>query len=293
VRVIAATNRDLADEVANGRFRGDLYHRLNVIPLSVPPLRERREDILELARHFLEVFAPKYQKAVRALGVGVEDALVRYSWPGNIRELQNRIMRAVIMSTGDTLTLDALSLPISGSASTAASGSAFPMTDEPQAAAPPALRSADASSSWAALRDTLDSIVSTITASPTTTYPPLGRWLDNDLVLTAFAQAGHVARRASQRLGLPETTFVRRLRRAQNEAQLVRRPSEWEPVAAVVDRLLRARPEDGQDVLAVAERYLVETINRHVPQKPAAGAALLGTSLPTYRLRINSLAEAS
>lgn len=294
VRVIAATNRDLADEVANGRFRGDLYHRLNVIPLQVPPLRERREDILELARHFLEVFAPKYQKAVRGFGTGVEETLVRYNWPGNIRELQNRIMRAVIMSTGDTLTLEALSLPQGTSTSVVAPGSAFPIAEELAATAPLAPRSStDASSSWVALRDCLDSIVSTITASSTTSYPPLGRWLDNDLVIAAFAQAGHVARRASHRLGLPETTFVRRLRRAQSEAQLVRRPSEWEPVGPVVDRLLRARPEEGQDVLAVAERYLVEAINRHVPQKPAVGAALLGTSLPTYRLRINSLAEAS
>ena len=111
VRVLAATNRDLQREVSSGRFRGDLYHRLNVIPLAIPPLRERPEDVLELARHFLENFAPKYQKAVRSLGAEVEDALMRYSWPGNIRELQNRILRGVIMSNGETLTLEALSLP--------------------------------------------------------------------------------------------------------------------------------------------------------------------------------------
>ena len=295
VRVIAATNRDLADEVANGRFRGDLYHRLNVIPLSIPPLRERRDDILELARHFLEVFAPKYQKAVRALGAGVEDALVRYSWPGNIRELQNRMMRAVIMSSGETLTLEALSLPTGASASVGHSpGLAFPLAEEPAAAATPsAPPHGDAAAAWIGLQSCLDSVVTMLTATPGGAYPPLGRWLDNDLVLAAFTHAGQVARRASARLGLPETTFVRRLRRAQNDSQLVRRPQEWEPVAQVVDRLVRTQPSEGQDVLTVAERYLVEVIARHVPDKPAAGAALLGTSLPTYRLRVASLANRS
>ena len=292
VRVMAATNRDLADEVANGRFRGDLYHRLNVIALSIPPLRDRREDILELARHFLEVFAPKYQKAVRNFGPGVEDSLVRYSWPGNIRELQNRIMRAVIMSSGETLTVEALALPAGTSQTVAgAPGLAFPLAEEPAGPALPAgPKPTDAATAWESLQSCLDSIVTTITAAPNTGYPPLGRWLDNDLVVAAFVQSGQVARRAAARLGLPETTFVRRLRRAQNEAQLVRRPSEWDPMAQVVDRVVRAQPADaGQDVLSVAERALVEVIVQHVPDKPTAGAALLGTSLPTYRLRLASL----
>jgi DNA-binding NtrC family response regulator len=289
VRVMAATNRDLSAEVANGRFRGDLYHRLNVIALSIPPLRDRREDILELARHFLEVFAPKYQKAVRTFGPGVDDALVRYSWPGNIRELQNRIMRAVIMSSGETLTVEALALPAGTSHTVVGSpGLAFPLAEEaPALPLPAGSRPTDASTAWESLQLCLDSIVTT------TAYPPLGRWLDNDLVLTAFAQSGQIARRASARLGLPETTFVRRLRRAQNESQLVRRPSEWDPMAQVVDRVVRAQPlEAGQDVLVVAERALVEVIAQHVPDRPTAGAALLGTSLPTYRLRLASLARA-
>jgi transcriptional regulator with GAF, ATPase, and Fis domain len=287
VRLIAATNRDLADEVAKGRFRGDLYHRLNVIPLAIPPLRERPDDILELARHFLEVFAPKYQKAVRTFGPGVEEALLRYPWPGNIRELQNRIMRAVIRSVGDTLTIESLALPSGLIPVGAATGLADTAADEGQRTqAASAGRTADIVSAWADLRACLASIVATVTSGPGSLLPPLGRWLDNDLVLAAFDASAHVARRAAARLGLPETTFVRRLKRAQGEAQLVRRPAEWEPVTICVERLVRTEGTPGEDMLTVAEGLLIEAIVQRLPDKPSAGAALLGTSLPTFRQRV-------
>lgn len=289
VRVLAATNRDLAHEVSLGRFRGDLYHRLNVIPLHIPPLRDRPDDILELARHFLEVFAPKYQKAVRGLAPGVEAVLTRYNWPGNIRELQNRIMRAVIMSTGDMLTVESLSLPTGTASAAAVMGLADPPTDErtPDWASRPL--PGDAGAAWVALRAAVTSAVNSVTLTPSSVYPPLGRWLDNDLVLAAFEQAVHVARRAAARLGLPETTFVRRLKRAQSESQLMRRPPEWEPVTQAVERLVRSQAQTGEDVLAIAEGMLLEAIVQRVPDRVNVGASLLGTSLPTYRLRVASL----
>src|SRR5262245_35779660 len=86
VRIIAATNRNLAAEVAQGRFREDLYHRLNVVTLRVPPLRERPEDILPLADHFLGTYAVQYQRPRRLLGIEARRALLNHSWPGNVRE---------------------------------------------------------------------------------------------------------------------------------------------------------------------------------------------------------------
>ncbi len=103
VRVIAATNRDLQRDIAAGRFRADLFYRLNVFPIHVPPLRERRDDIPVLAQHFLERFARKFGKALRRIDPESSRRLQEHSWPGNIRDLQNTIERAAILSPGDTL----------------------------------------------------------------------------------------------------------------------------------------------------------------------------------------------
>jgi DNA-binding NtrC family response regulator len=106
VRVIAATNRRLEDEVARGKFRSDLYYRLNVFPVEVPALRARREDIPELAAHFIERFSRRLGRNARPLARQALDRLVSHDWPGNVRELQNTIERALIVSVGDEITID-------------------------------------------------------------------------------------------------------------------------------------------------------------------------------------------
>jgi formate hydrogenlyase transcriptional activator len=103
VRLVAATHRDLARMVADGRFREDLYYRLNVFPLVLPPLRERRDDIPRLVRHFTQRFARRMGKRIETIPTAIMDALVRYPWPGNVRELQNVIERAVILTPGPSL----------------------------------------------------------------------------------------------------------------------------------------------------------------------------------------------
>jgi formate hydrogenlyase transcriptional activator len=103
VRLVAATNRDLAAMVADGRFRSDLYYRLNVFPLVLPPLRERPDDIPRLVRHFTQQFGRRMGRRIETIPSAVMDALVRYPWPGNVRELQNVIERAVILSSGPSL----------------------------------------------------------------------------------------------------------------------------------------------------------------------------------------------
>jgi transcriptional regulator with GAF, ATPase, and Fis domain len=103
VRLIAATNRDLSALVADGKFRSDLFFRLNVFPLDLPPLRERPEDIPLLVRHFAEEFSNRMNKTIETISSATMTALCRYAWPGNIRELQNVIERAVILSPGHVL----------------------------------------------------------------------------------------------------------------------------------------------------------------------------------------------
>jgi formate hydrogenlyase transcriptional activator len=103
VRLVAATNCALAKMVAEGRFRSDLYYRLNVFPIAMPTLGERQEDIPRLVRHFTQFFARRMSRRIESIPSGTMDALVHYSWPGNVRELQNIIERAVILSPGPTL----------------------------------------------------------------------------------------------------------------------------------------------------------------------------------------------
>jgi transcriptional regulator with PAS, ATPase and Fis domain len=107
-RIVAATNRKLADEVRAGRFREDLYYRLRVVELEVPPLRERRDDILPLARHFVSRLAEKLELPKLRLDASALDALLDYPWPGNVRELENALERAGVLSQGGLITRDGL-----------------------------------------------------------------------------------------------------------------------------------------------------------------------------------------
>src|SRR5262245_7916213 len=129
VRLVAATNRDLQRMVADGRFRSDLYYRLNVFPVVLPPLRDRREDIPMLVRHFANEFARRLGRQIETIPTVVMDALVRYVWPGNIREMQNVIERAVILSRGSALQIPDGELQFAGAPLDALSGAPVTMAD--------------------------------------------------------------------------------------------------------------------------------------------------------------------
>jgi transcriptional regulator with GAF, ATPase, and Fis domain len=111
VRLVAATNRDLAAEVARGRFRADLYYRLNVVDIVVPPLRDRGADIAKLAEHFVSHFADKTARVIDGLTPAARQAIVAYAWPGNVRELKNVIERAVVLGNDTLIDVDDLALP--------------------------------------------------------------------------------------------------------------------------------------------------------------------------------------
>src|SRR5271170_4519517 len=126
VRIIAATNKEFEKEIAEGRFREDLYYRLSVIPIQLPALRERREDIPLLARHFLETFRKSMEKPIESISPEAMSRLESYDWPGNVRELENTMERAVALETGGEISLRVLSDRIAGYSSAGASGGGAP-----------------------------------------------------------------------------------------------------------------------------------------------------------------------
>lgn len=112
IRIVAATNENLRELVKKGKFREDLYYRLDIVSFDVPPLRERKEDIPILVLHFVEKYALRHRKVIRNVSPEALEQLISYDWPGNIRELENKIQQAIVMSTGKLITPGDLQLPI-------------------------------------------------------------------------------------------------------------------------------------------------------------------------------------
>ena len=139
VRVLATTNRNLQKSVENGDFREDLYYRLNVFPLKVPPLRDRSGDVPFLAQRFLERLSRRYGMKMQGFSEAATQALTRYAWPGNVRELQNLVERAVILAEGPVVHLETLGLPAGSTAGRgAAKDDAIPVVAAPSVATAPA-----------------------------------------------------------------------------------------------------------------------------------------------------------
>jgi len=291
VRVIAATNRDLAVEVREGRFREDLYYRLNVIRLIVPPLRERPHDILHLNDHFRGVFSLLYRKGTVRMTPEAEAVLLQYEWPGNVRELQNRIMQAVILCEGQEIGVPELGLE----------DAAFPVAGVPRVgparaestgtpAGPDQTRhyaSADLDP-WAALRRGLARQIAEITAPGARRAVPLGEWLRDDLILEAGAAWEGVSRRAAAAVGIPETTFRRRLRQAEDRkaAGTAERSESWRSIRTILAGIVGVAGVAEGDLPARAERILMEELNTSAPQDIRFRSTVLGVSVPTYRRRL-------
>jgi two-component system response regulator AtoC len=189
VRILAATNRDLGKEVQLSRFRSDLYFRLAVILLHLPPLRERGDDVMLLADHFLRRFSTKYGKPVRRIDGAARDRLLTYPWPGNVRELSHVIERAVLWSRDSTLTAEHLSLTAPGEPSKSTS---IPVRDE-GAGAEKALRSETA-------------------ATPEWMGADLTE-VERSMIERAMQEAGGNQTRAAQRLGISRDTLRYRLKK--------------------------------------------------------------------------------
>jgi diguanylate cyclase (GGDEF)-like protein len=284
VRVVAATNRDLAAEVEAGRFRADLYHRLNVVRLDIPALRDRPDDVRHLADHFCKTYSLIYGGPAGSFSAEAKAAVLRHDWPGNVRELQNRVMRAVILGQGSTITPADLGF---AEEAPAGAGREEPPAGSiaPEPAAGPAQSEADP---WERLRGALRQQIEQALAGRRP-VAPLGRWLMNDLVQEADAAAGSVASRAAAILGTPLTTFRRRLEGsvAQAGAGWSPRPSLWPGVRSCLAALVRGHESGGGNLLKRIPELLIEEVLAQAPE-PRVGAALVGVTLRTFQRRCES-----
>jgi DNA-binding NtrC family response regulator len=205
VRIIATSNRDLVSCVEKGEFRQDLYYRLNVFPLRTPPLRERKEDLLVLANHFLLRFARKHGIKPAGMSDAANAAILAYAWPGNVRELQNTIERAVILAEpGRLLPASALGLPIDLPMPDAAFSAPAPVAVIPGTAAEP-LPMADAASGAGAVANEV--------AAPAEGGVVRLDELEKQAILAALRQTGGNRMQAATALGIS----IRTLRNKLNE----------------------------------------------------------------------------
>jgi diguanylate cyclase (GGDEF)-like protein len=289
VRIIAATNADLRAKVAEGRFREDLFHRLNVVRLHVPPLRERPDDIVHLAHIFLQQFAALYRRPAHHFTSTAGEVLAAYTWPGNVRELQNLVLNSVLFCDAPEVDVGDLRGFETAPELTAPSAGVAPSPVPGLAAAPvPVLGAAvEAALPEPArrLRNALATEIAAALAAPAALVP-LGKWLAEDLILAADRLSGGTLRRGADLLGLPETTYRRQLQSATRHraAGLAVRSPAWPAVAGALEELIRGRPGQA-DVCQWAEACLLAEIEAAIPGDVRTAAALVGVTEPTLRRR--------
>ncbi len=258
-RVIAATHRDLREMVEQGEFREDLYYRLNVFTVSVPPLRDRTPDIMKIAEHYLGVFATRYRKSATEFSSEAKRELLAHGWPGNIRELSNVIHRAVILSKDNFIT------PIQLGLFSKPSEVPIPamLEDEP-------LRQL--------IRQAVDLGISGRDPMP------VGRYLEEDFILRSVNSHQGVLNRAATSISMPESTLRRKILKIEEDYGVTgpARPESWPVGGDFYTALMRlAATRDGQPITVLME-LLVEDIEARNLNK-TTGARLLGVSMPTYR----------
>lgn len=193
VRVIAASNRDLEDLVHAEKFREDLFWRLNVVPVYLPPLRDRREDISQLVAHFLNVYSEANDRYVAHIQPEALEALTDYDWPGNVRELQNYVERAVVMAEGDELTVELLPDAVLGR----------------KRPSPTGRKGADLESLTYEL---IEQGVSAAGPSEDSLHVKIVNRVERELIAQVMLECNHVQTKAAARLGINRNTLHKKLK---------------------------------------------------------------------------------
>lgn len=194
VRVIAASNRDLAHEISEGRFREDLYWRLNVLPVHLPALRRRKEDLPALLDHFLRLYSQLAGRAPLRIETEALAALIAYDWPGNVRELQNYVERAVVLAESDALTLTMLPECVSGDV-TQSQAAVFRPTDQE-----------------GLIREFVSAAIARADREATNLHDLIVNPVEKELLSQVLQQTGGVQTRAAERMGINRNTLYKKLK---------------------------------------------------------------------------------
>lgn len=297
VRIIAATNRDLATEVAAGRFRADLMYRLQVLEIRLPPLRERPEDIDSLAQLFLDSYNQQYERDCQ-LTDAARDHLRSYPWPGNVRELKHSMLKACLECSNNQIepsdigfSQPLLSRPtapgerVPADASAAASKLQNPHPHSaPQTAA----------SLWQDLEQSLRECCQA--AVDGELRLPIGTWVMEALIRAANERAAGVAKHGATLLQLPESTYRRQLDRIRQTDQTglaVLHPL-FQPSISLIDGWLAATVTEQPDaeqrpcLVDQVRALLLGIVAELLPDQPSFGAALMGVTAPTYRRHLQA-----
>jgi transcriptional regulator with GAF, ATPase, and Fis domain len=257
-RVIAATNKDLKEMVDAGDFREDLFYRLNVFSILLPPLRDRTADILPIARHYLEVFAKRYNKRITGFSPEAEQALLGHDWPGNVRELSNVVNRAVILSKDTSVT------PIQ-----------LGVFSEAEVADTPTVASRTSGNLLSKIVDMAVDLDQPI---------PVGRFLEEDFILMSINRHDGVLNRAALSIGVPESTLRRKIQKIEQAYGSTDpdRPANWPVNHELYEQIINTAASEQVVPLDVLSSMLFNEIEGRKLNKTIS-AQLLGVSLPTYR----------
>lgn len=321
VKIIAVTNRELEQEVEKGNFRQDLFYRLNVLTLRTPPLRERPEDIPLLAKHFLKRFAQQFNHAIKQLSDDVLEKMLAYQWPGNIRELENRLMQANLLSDQNVIEwldlkiqhkptleptassrvpiepliprahvmpdINAISNVKTMPTVDTLSGSSVESSTDRYVSLP--VSSSDESSQPLSssdvlinLRDRLKEQVKLIINHHEVSDYPVGNWVEDDLIYLTYLNVKNSVKHTGLRLGVSHSTLRRKIDRILKQPALEDiRPQKWSQVIDALKPIAQGHTKLGSQSISQLKLEVLATILEASPNNMAVAAVLMGVSEPT------------
>lgn len=299
VKIVAVTNRDLAYEVEQRNFRKDLYYRLNVLTLHNPPLRDRPDDIALLSTHFLSKFSEQFDLEKRVLSADAAQRMRKYSWPGNIRELENKLMQATLQCEGSViewqlLNIDETNGVNSNSESHSSALNSNTSQQQPVAEATnvnqtpaPSGFAIDKTEALSTLLGSFKAVLSSFDQHPQFSHAPLGIWVEEELLLKTYISTGRKMRSTAARLCISQSTARRKVDKILLEAEQIssERPDNWQLVVNGIAPIAA-----GQvlipDCVASIKLLALEAMLSFSSFSMAQVAEMLGVSEPTlYKLK--------
>lgn len=313
VKIIAVTNRELEQEVIAGNFRQDLFYRLNVLTLRTPPLRERPEDVSLLSKHFLKKFSQQFSHSEKRLSNDALYKMSQYHWPGNIRELENRLMQANLLSENDViewsdLKIDAkpenkpdLSEPPglhehgrpehshSATINYTPTKLQYPRELESLSELPnETANSMNKAQFVTRLQTVLMVLLKGVLRDQDVMRYPVGIWLEEDLIYQTYFELEQNVKKAGLRLGVSHSTLRRRIDKIIQKKNLQDdwRPQEWFEVETILSDIAAGRIILGSELMNILKLTLLDVILKLSPNNMSIASVLLGVSEPTlYKLK--------